>query len=51
MISQTRVWREYISRNFGRWDGKCGRHYSCPLWADKDAYTSAYLRAKGIIRP
>ena len=50
MITQTRIWRQHLSREFGHWAGRRGRQYSCPVWADKDAYTHAYLRAKGIIR-
>lgn len=50
MLSQARIWRQSLSREFGYWVGKHSRQYSCPLWADKDAYTYAYLRARGIIR-
>ena len=50
MISKARIWHQSLSRDFGSWTGRCGRLYSCPMWADKHAYTEAYLRAKGIIR-
>ncbi len=50
MLSQARMWHQSVSREFGYWVGKHSRLYSCPLWADKAAYTHAYLEARGIIR-
>ena len=50
MLSQARIWHQSVSREFGYWVGKHSRLYSCPLWADKAAYTHAYLQARGIIR-
>jgi hypothetical protein len=50
MIFKARVWHQSLSRNFGLWVGRRNKLYSCPMWADKQAYTHAYLLAKGIIR-
>lgn len=50
MVSKVRIWRRSLSWDFGSWAGKHNRPYSCPVWADNDAYTQAYLLAKGIIR-
>jgi hypothetical protein len=49
MISRARKWHQSLSRDLGYWAGKRNRLYSCPVRADNDAYTHAYLRAKGII--
>lgn len=50
MIPKARIWHQSLSRDFGSWAGRRNRMYSCPVWAEKAAYTQAYLRAKGIIR-
>jgi hypothetical protein len=50
MVSKARVWRQSLSRGFGHWAGKRSRQYACPVWADKDAYTYAFLKAAGIIK-
>ena len=51
MITQTRAWHKSLSHSLGHWLGKQGGRYACPLWAEKDAYTLGYLKARGIIRP
>jgi hypothetical protein len=30
--------------------GKRSQKYACPVWADMDAYTHAFLKAAGIIK-
>lgn len=50
MISKVRIWHRSLSQDFGYWAGKHSRHYACPVWADKDAYTRAFLKATGIVR-
>jgi hypothetical protein len=49
MLSGARVWQQFLSRLFGHWAGRRRKQYCCPLWADKDAYTHAYLLATGIL--
>ena len=49
MLARARKWHKFLSREFGDRNGKRGGRYSCPVWADIDDYTQAYLRATGII--
>ena len=49
MLARARQWHKSLSRKLGHRDGRCRSRYSCPVWADIDAYTRAYLKAKGII--
>jgi len=49
MLTKPRVWRRVLSHWFGYWCGKHNRPYCCPLSANNDAYTVAYLEAKRII--
>jgi hypothetical protein len=51
MLTKAENMHRSLSHRFGFWLGKSGREYSCPLWVDKEAFTIAYLKAKGIIRP
>jgi hypothetical protein len=50
MLARSQTLHRLLSHRFGYWFGKRGGRYSCPLWADKDAYTVAYLRGGGIIQ-
>jgi hypothetical protein len=49
MLSKRQNWHQALSHRFGYWVAKNGSSYSCPFWADKDAFTLAYLHGKGII--
>ena len=49
MLTRPQAWRRVLSHWFGYWCAKHNRPYCCPLWANNDAYTVAYLEAKGII--
>jgi hypothetical protein len=51
MLTNGQRWRQSLSRGFGRWRAKRRSPYGCPFWAEKDAYTVAYLQANGIIGP
>jgi hypothetical protein len=50
MLTKLQVWHRVLSQWFGHWCAKHNRPYGCPMWANNDAYTAAYLEAKGIIR-
>jgi hypothetical protein len=50
MLTKLQVWHRVLSRWFGHWCAKHNMPYRCPMWANNDAYTAAYLEAKGIIR-
>jgi len=50
MISRMRIWHRSLSHHVGHSAGKRSQKYSCPVWADKGAYTHAFLKASGIIR-
>jgi len=50
MISRARTLHRLLSRDYGHWAAKRRRKYACPVWADRDAYTHAFLKTAGIIR-
>ncbi len=50
MLAHSQTLHRSLSRRISSWFGKRGGRYACPPWADKDAYTVAYLEARGIIQ-
>jgi hypothetical protein len=50
MFTKPQVWHRVLSHWFGHWCAKHNMPYGCPMWANNNAYTVAYLEAKGIIR-
>jgi hypothetical protein len=47
MLATIKDWHQKVSQKAGHADGKQGRLYQCPWWADDGIYALAYMQAKG----
>ena len=47
MLAAIKDWHQTVSWKAGHADGKQGRRYQCPWWADDGIYALAYMQAKG----
>jgi hypothetical protein len=51
MLAAIKDWHQTVSWKAGHADGKQGRRYQCPWWADDEIYALAYMQAEGPRRP
>lgn len=51
MLAKIIDWRQTLSWRAGNRQGRKGRPFRCPWWADDGIFALAYMQAKGVEIP